>query len=93
MPHYRPYQKNIQFFLAGVSKFATSERMARPKLKTPSDSPVSIRLYPEQKKKLKEVSRKVRLSEQDCMRKALDFGLPILTKTILAAQQDNQLPA
>ena len=61
--------------------------MANPS--TPkSDSPVSIRLYPEQKKKLKEVARKIRLSEQDCMRKALDFGLPILKATILAAQAE-----
>ena len=43
-----------------------------------NNGPVSVRLYPEQKKKLKKVSNKIRLSEQDCFRKALDFGLPVL---------------
>ena len=56
--------------------------MARP-ITENMISPVSIRLYPEQKKKLKEVAKKIRLSEQVCIRKALDFGLPILVKTIL----------
>lgn len=63
--------------------------MARPK-GTKKGTPFSVRLYPEQEKKLKSVSRSVRLSEQDCLRKALDFGLPVLKQTLLAAQREPQ---
>ncbi len=80
-------KKYYKFFLASVANLATNHGMTKT-MSEKIESPVSIRLYPEQKKKLKEVSRSIRLSEQDCLRKALDFGLPLLKKIILEAQSD-----
>ena len=46
------------------------------------NSPFSVRLFPEQRQRLKQTARRVRLSEQDCMRKAIDFGLPALEQAL-----------
>lgn len=49
------------------------------------NNPISIRLFPEQKQMLRDVSRSIRMSQQDCMRNAIVLGLPILKKTMLDA--------
>ena len=41
-----------------------------------------VRLFPEQNKKLTDAARRMRLSKQDCFRKALDFGLPALERAL-----------
>jgi hypothetical protein len=48
----------------------------------PMTNAYPVRLFPEQKRKLKEAARRMRLSEQDCFRKALDFGLPALERAL-----------
>lgn len=56
--------------------------MPPKKASEPTPPPFSIRLYPEQRKKLKDSARKLRLTEQDTFRKALDFGLPALEQAL-----------
>jgi len=64
--------------------------MVRPK-GTNTGNAFPIRLYPEVEQQLTETARKVRLSKADTLRKAVEFGLPILEN--LLTNPRNTTPA
>ena len=49
-------------------------------------NPMAIRFFPEQRKKLKEAARRMRLSEQEAARKAIEFGLEPLERALCPTQ-------